>query len=213
MTLPSPRTKAGLRGTIRAGGGDPGGDDDDPGALTGLADGAHRGGDGGGAGHVERDHPHRRSGGRWLGTCRWVGGERAVFELGDDLLDQGVVAVMLVGLDGAHAAVGDEGVVAEWRTVRPARCGRWLVVRAASRGEPAYPCGTRRGARLGVAADLPGPVSSTSTNAIPLCSEPAIRAGAGHPAGEPSQQSGADLIELQDVTLDEGTQERAQRQG
>ena len=38
-----------------------------------------------------------------------------VLEFGDDLLDDGVVAVTLVGLDDAQGGVGDEGVVAVGR--------------------------------------------------------------------------------------------------
>ncbi|MCP6134171.1 hypothetical protein NL393_33865, partial [Klebsiella pneumoniae] len=41
--------------------------------------------------------------------------QRPVLELGDDLLNQGVVAVTLIGLHHGQGAVGDEGVVAVGR--------------------------------------------------------------------------------------------------
>nr|WP_157550791.1 hypothetical protein [Nocardioides jensenii] len=37
--------------------------------------------------------------------------ERPVLEFGDDLLNDRVIAVTLIGLDHAQGAVGDEGVV------------------------------------------------------------------------------------------------------
>jgi hypothetical protein len=52
-------------------------------------------------------------------------GQRAVLEFGDDLLDVGVVAVMLVGLDDAEGGVGDERVVpvgGEQRTLPGRSC-------------------------------------------------------------------------------------------
>jgi hypothetical protein len=41
--------------------------------------------------------------------------ERPVLELGDDLLDQGVIAMPLISLDGRQGAVGDERMVAVGR--------------------------------------------------------------------------------------------------
>ena len=41
--------------------------------------------------------------------------ERAILELSDDLLDERVVAMTLVGLDRGQRAVGDERVVAVGR--------------------------------------------------------------------------------------------------
>ena len=64
-----------------------------------------------GASEVEAD-----DGGGQPGGVRGVaaGGQvcqRSVLELGDDLLDDGVVALSLVGLDGAQGAVGGERTV------------------------------------------------------------------------------------------------------
>ena len=69
----------------------------------------------GGAGEVERDHRARDPGGVGrLATRRQVR-RRCVLELGDDLLDDRVVAEGLVCIDQAQARVGDEGVVATRR--------------------------------------------------------------------------------------------------
>lgn len=68
--------------------------------------------DGGGAGEVERDHRAGQPGGVRSEHPRREVGERPVLQLGDDLLDEGVVAVG--GLRGQHrlARVGEHGVVA-----------------------------------------------------------------------------------------------------
>ena len=108
-----------MRGQVQdepsAGGRDPGGDVQDARAHSGPPGGAHRCGDSGGAGDVERDHAHDDPGRVRRVLARWQVGQGAVLEFGDDLLDQGVVAVTLIGLDRGQGAVGDEGVVAVGR--------------------------------------------------------------------------------------------------
>ena len=42
---------------------------------------------------------------------RWGVSHRTLFELGDDLFDDGVVAVVFVGVDRGQVTVGDEPVV------------------------------------------------------------------------------------------------------
>jgi hypothetical protein len=64
----------------------------------------------GGTGQVERDHRVRQPGGVGRVPAGQVG-QRAVLEFGDDLLDDRVVTVLLVGLDDTEGAVGDERVV------------------------------------------------------------------------------------------------------
>lgn len=96
------------------------------------------GGHGGGASDVERDD--RASDPRSVGgvLARRQVGQRAVLEFGDDLLDDRVFAVTLIGLDSGQYAVGDERVVAVsreqlWRGI--SRCES-TSARTGPRGSP-----------------------------------------------------------------------------
>jgi hypothetical protein len=64
-----------------------------------------------GAGEVERDHCVREPGGVGRVRSRGEVGDRAVLQLGDDLLDHGVVAVGPVGLQPALTTRFGEGTV------------------------------------------------------------------------------------------------------
>ena len=58
--------------------------------------------------------------------------EGAVVEVGEDLLDDGVAAVLLLGLDELERGVGEDGVVAPGgEQLALARCGLCLVADAA----------------------------------------------------------------------------------
>jgi hypothetical protein len=59
-------------------------------------------------------------------------GQRAVAEVGEELLDDGVAAVLLLGLDELERGVGEDGVVAPGgEQLALARCGLCLVAHPA----------------------------------------------------------------------------------
>ncbi len=97
------------------GGGEAAGDVDDPGPDGGPAGVGLPGGHGRGAGKVERQDGAGGPCGVGRVAAGGQVGQGPVLQLGDDLLDDGVVAVPLVGLDRGQGAVGDEGVVAVGR--------------------------------------------------------------------------------------------------
>lgn len=98
-----------------AGGSDPAGDLDDLPADGGPPRRGQVGRDRGGTSEVERDHGQGDPGGVGRVLPRRQVRQRSVLEFGDDLLDDRVVTVPLVGLDHPEPGVGDEGVVAVGR--------------------------------------------------------------------------------------------------
>jgi hypothetical protein len=67
---------------------------------------------GGGAGEVVRDRGQGEPGVVGVEDAGGQVGQGAVDEFGEDLFDDGVAAVLLLGLDGDERAVGERGVVA-----------------------------------------------------------------------------------------------------
>jgi len=70
-----------------------------------------RGGGSGGTQDVEREAGQRESGGVGVELPRWGVGQRSVLQLGDHLLDDGVIAGRLVRGEGGEGGVGDEPVM------------------------------------------------------------------------------------------------------
>jgi hypothetical protein len=66
----------------------------------------------GGPGQVVGDGGDGQPGGVGAELAGWQVSEGPVVEVGEDLLDDGVVAVLLLGLDELVGAVGEDGVVA-----------------------------------------------------------------------------------------------------
>ena len=92
---------------------------------------------------VERDGGECEPGGVGLELPGGCVGERAVLQLGDNLLDDGVVAVGLVRGDGGQSAVGDERVMApggEQLVLPGAARGRLLKAGDTAHDEPAVHC-------------------------------------------------------------------------
>jgi hypothetical protein len=94
--------------------GDPGSDGDQAGPDGGAAGpGVEGGGEhAGGAGQVGGDGGQGEPGGVRREVPGGQVGERPVVPVGEDLLDDGVVAVVRLGLDRLERAVGEDGVVA-----------------------------------------------------------------------------------------------------
>src|SRR5690606_8454473 len=94
--------------------GDSAGDVDQPVTGGGCASGgqAWAGEHGEGAGEVVRDRDAGQPGVVSVEPARWQVGQGSVDEFGEDLLDDGVAAVVSLGLFQDERAVGEDGVVA-----------------------------------------------------------------------------------------------------